>query len=96
MTIQPAISIHALREERDYVPVLRLECVSRISIHALREERDCTVHPSPSHFSGISIHALREERDFGVSMASKLHALFQSTRSARSATYLQEMEGNHD
>ena len=73
MTIQPAISIHALREERDYVPVLRLECVSR-----------------------ISIHALREERDFGVSMASKLHALFQSTRSARSATYLQEMEGNHD
>ena len=57
-----------------------------ISIHALRMERDssCCRLRLPGH---ISIHALRMERDIlhFDSLLSKV--LFQSTRSAWSATY---------
>ena len=55
------ISIHALREEGDFIPRHKAR-VLLISIHALREEGDrsgwkCSVR------STISIHALREEGD---------------------------------
>ena len=55
------ISIHALREESDFV-VIPFPLAGYISIHALREESDYIW----AHYigdSGISIHALREESD---------------------------------
>ena len=56
-----------------------------ISIHALREERDpCFWYASINR--QISIHALREERDQVDRRTGKYYYLFQSTRSARSAT----------
>ena len=62
--LEVGISIHALREERDWAQVMDL----------LRQ--------------AISIHALREERDSVIWMQSGILHLFQSTRSARSATNL--------
>ena len=61
------------------------ERVKRISIHALRRERDKTrtVRLDPSD---ISIHALRRERDGDGCPLSICIAVFQSTRSAGSAT----------
>ena len=56
-----------------------------ISIHALREERD-EAPPAPKQTEQISIHALREERDRFVPAGSPEDLVFQSTRSARSAT----------
>ena len=105
-----AISIHALREERDQRGLYQLPKLRHISIHALREERDSSgkwlffyagndfnpraprgARPQravPHRLTRyISIHALREERD---SLAAKMPSsmlLFQSTRSARSATH---------
>ena len=55
------ISIHALREEGDFVPC-RLLWQHWISIHALREEGDPEFRIM-SKGIGISIHALREEGD---------------------------------
>ena len=57
----------------------------RISIHALREERDNKVL-QPDLVKVISIHALREERDCRQKGWSRRYVVFQSTRSARSAT----------
>ena len=58
-----------------------------ISIHALREERDAPRHRPLLRQAGISIHALREERDQEqITRAGAPELLFQSTRSARSAT----------
>ena len=57
-----AISIPALRMERDVVIHITMDCIDVISIHALRMERDPgrrDDHPRRS----ISIHALRMERD---------------------------------
>ena len=56
------ISIHALREEGDYLPGAAREGATPISIHALREEGDSRQlwMALPSM---ISIHALREEGD---------------------------------
>ena len=56
-----SISIHALREEGDYVPEPFLTGC-RISIHALREEGDAD-RMSVGAIFAISIHALREEGD---------------------------------
>ena len=47
------ISIHALREESDAIPVVNGTAV-RISIHALREESDAatgTLDVQPGHFN---------------------------------------------
>ena len=63
-----------------------LSSFKNISIHALREERD---HPLPGDgplVKAISIHALREERDRRWSVTMARAFVFQSTRSARSAT----------
>ena len=57
-----AISIHALREEGDWLSSLSARRW-RISIHALREEGDNVTRSSSSSSIGISIHALREEGD---------------------------------
>ena len=60
-----AISIHALREEGDYIAKVGAKSKDKISIHALREEGDkirCAAGKPPLW---ISIHALREEGDAG-------------------------------
>ena len=59
---------------------------STISIHALRMERDAVPHHLYLVLEEISIHALRMERDDvgGCHLIALL--LFQSTRSAWSAT----------
>ena len=56
-----------------------------ISIHALREERDLFTEKDIDSMI-ISIHALREERDRYFQFTTNFIILFQSTRSARSAT----------
>ena len=56
------ISIHALREEGDFVKSGYDLKVIEISIHALREEGDL-LYSTLSIVSPISIHALREEGD---------------------------------
>ena len=55
------ISIHALREEGDFL-ALALGQILTISIHALREEGDRRSF-SAACAPSISIHALREEGD---------------------------------
>ena len=55
------ISIHALREESDFVIPFKYADFD-ISIHALREESDIR-EVSPPAGGDISIHALREESD---------------------------------
>ena len=55
------ISIHALREEGDFVFSLYY-VFAIISIHALREEGDPFM-PAKTYKVPISIHALREEGD---------------------------------
>ena len=79
-----AISIHALREEGDGMP-LGVEPSQQISIHALREEGD----PGRCGQIGethISIHALREEGDPDSPRSTLTRKLFLSTPSARRAT----------
>ena len=56
------ISIHALREEGDYIKII-IHNGRSISIHALREEGDCLHLALPRFSLLISIHALREEGD---------------------------------
>ena len=56
------ISIHALREEGDFVDVAS-DAAGVISIHALREEGDPHGGQLPRDRFDISIHALREEGD---------------------------------
>ena len=79
------ISIHALRMERDSAAPLFDRPVF-ISIHALRMERDALPINATSTRGGISIHALRMERDGGCLTTTWSTRLFQSTRSAWSAT----------
>ena len=57
------ISIHALREEGDSLPVSLPQLNVRISIHALREEGDPDASLILGRVIAISIHALREEGD---------------------------------
>ena len=57
-----AISIHALREEGDALP-MAAACAAAISIHALREEGDPPALWYTRRAYRISIHALREEGD---------------------------------
>ena len=59
------ISIHALREEGDGLPIDQ-PATDEISIHALREEGDQFRRARPVNLRGISIHALREEGDVAV------------------------------
>ncbi len=59
-----AISIHALREERDQLIAGAYRGGVIISIHALREERDGFADFPRLEAINISIHALREERDY--------------------------------
>ena len=79
------ISIHALREEGDFVSSEVAYTRFGISIHALREEGDrcSTVYVVRET---ISIHALREEGDNSYTLAPYLRAEFLSTPSARRAT----------
>ena len=56
------ISIHALREEGDYIPFLYfLALMSFLSTPSVR--RATILWNNFKHFMGISIHALREEGD---------------------------------
>ncbi len=57
------ISIHALREEGDVLPVVGSLPADDISIHALREEGDRCAPVLSRELAHISIHALREEGD---------------------------------
>ena len=75
----------APRGARQRVALVGREGVE-ISIHALREERDLFAAGAWKRKLDISIHALREERDRVAFMAPAQPYLFQSTRSARSAT----------
>ena len=85
------ISIHALREESDWLDSPDA-MAAFISIHALREESDADLQSLWRHL-GISIHALREESDVQeLSLAS--HPLkFQSTLSVRRATLFSSVPG---
>mgnify|MGYP000012645963 FL=1 len=56
------ISIHALREEGDFLG-LSVRYDKLISIHALREEGDPFTKEELKVYKKISIHALREEGD---------------------------------
>ena len=58
-----------------------------ISIHALREEGDL-IEKEQTRAEGISIHALREEGDYPAVRSEGCVSLFQSTPSARRATWL--------
>ena len=60
--------------------------VPGISIHALREEGDGWAHLAGIK-AEISIHALREEGDGAQSAILRARSRFQSTPSARRATY---------
>ena len=59
----------------------------KISIHALREESDVDIYTIANALVKISIHALREESDFQHFGPVLKIAGFQSTPSARRATY---------
>ena len=61
--------------------------IIKISIHALREEGDADGHLTESQ-RWISIHALREEGDRRQSIQKARILEFQSTPSARRATYI--------
>ncbi len=75
-----AISIPALRMERDVVIHITMDCIDVISIHALRMERDLVATGIDAVLITISIHALRMERDrygsqIAVSYFISIHAL---------------------
>ena len=57
------ISIHALREEGDFLRRVKRQRTHNISIHALREEGDGLDSDIAQIIYKISIHALREEGD---------------------------------
>ena len=42
--VKVCISIHALREESDYMATAAIQAAKTISIHALREESDLHTH----------------------------------------------------
>ena len=58
-----------------------------ISIHALREESDTRFNSNLGKINRISIHALREESDLPSAGEAEPFFLFQSTLSARRATF---------
>ena len=79
------ISIHALREEGDFIPNGGFSPTKEISIHALREEGDpCgwTSTPTHSYFYPRPPRGGRLVRRFPILQSSK----FLSTPSARRAT----------
>ena len=80
------ISIHALRMERDGQLQLMASLSDDISIHALRMERDFR-EQTLKQYQLISIHALRMERDAILQANLNRLPVFQSTRSAWSATF---------
>ena len=81
------ISIHALREEGDWLSSLSARRW-RISIHALREEGDKTKMETIADRINISIHALREEGDAAPHRSYRSSHGFLSTPSARRATQI--------
>ncbi len=85
VTITSPISIHALREERDFQFIGAANWFE-ISIHALREERDA-VESFACSFQTLYFNP-RAPRGARLLYKSHKTALnpFQSTRSARSAT----------
>ena len=88
------ISIHALREEGDFITCRVHSAHCSISIHALREEGDAGVLPLYGFSPAISIHALREEGDRRRVSVDFVRKQFLSTPSARRATsdYLRRQE----
>ena len=79
------ISIHALREEGDFLVKLciTVDAVFQSTPSARRATERCPHRPRSSP---ISIHALREEGDQPPGLQHGLHVQFQSTPSARRAT----------
>ena len=80
------ISIHALREESD-VDTFRFACGHVISIHALREEGDTPVHRRSAKSGYFNPRPPRGGRREGKT-PFHVDDLFQSTPSARRATFL--------
>ena len=83
--INRAISIHALREERDQCDRSTLYGCAHISIHALREERDSLRSIIQKDSTDFNPRAPRGARQAPIGLMWKVK-IFQSTRSARSAT----------
>ena len=81
------ISIHALREEGDFLQTFCRPISYFISIHALREEGD-VAGSRRGVVTHISIHALREEGDRCRIWHRRKAKQFLSTPSARRATFL--------
>ena len=79
------ISIHALREEGDF---LKIRCVFQNRYFYPRPPRGGRRHPPrrSSRCKLISIHALREEGDKSIPSPTALQKRFLSTPSARRAT----------
>src|SRR5690606_11522130 len=83
----PHVSIHALKEECD-LPLAEHQKKLIVSIDALNEECDMNMQNSTGSKYLVSIHALNEECD-GITLTTLLkHAMFQSTHSMKSATFL--------
>ena len=80
------ISIHALRKERD-VAFHVVDAVRHISIHALRKERDHLRVRRSHHTHNFNPRAPQGARQ-RLCLMQTTHRLFQSTRSAGSATHL--------
>ena len=78
------ISIHALRKERD-VAFHVVDAVRHISIHALRKERDHLRVRRSHHTHNFNPRAPQGARQ-RLCLMQTTHRLFQSTRSAGSAT----------
>ena len=90
MTI--GVSIHAFREEGDYLR-LSSQASGTVSIHAFREEGDEAAAPQGRSDCRVSIHAFREEGDvclilpesgFGVS----IHAFREEGDGYERGTYV--------
>ena len=79
------ISIHALREEGDFIPSIFAWCIPDFYPRPPRGGRPYSPDSIAAIFS-ISIHALREEGDLRQNQSESRKKLFLSTPSARRAT----------
>ena len=81
-----SISIHALREEGDFLSDTQMVLIANISIHALREEGDCPAGASASTTTYFYPRPPRGGRRLPVKPKRRGDVKFLSTPSARRAT----------
>ena len=81
-----SISIHALREEGDYLSDIPVHLLVYFYPRPPRGGRHLNAHPERSDLE-ISIHALREEGDEKRPTSVFTRLIFLSTPSARRATF---------